>query len=113
MNWLSQKSNRILSGTTMAAEILRWLLNYINPAGVYIWDLVAAVHTTNSDLCRQEKVHVQVVTEPGDEEGLTIVIDNQLSNATVYLAAQVEEIKRTVAQSFCLREDVWTISTWE
>jgi pyrimidine-specific ribonucleoside hydrolase len=85
----------------LAAEILRWYLHYLDdmyPEGVYIWDLVAAVNTTNPDLCQQEQVHIQVVTESGEEEGRTVVVRDQPANATAYLAPKVDEIKHLVAQ---------------
>lgn len=75
-----------ISGTpesTMAAEILSWMLVYLRemyPEGVYLWDFVAAVNATDPNLCQGERVHVQVVTEPGAEEGRTVVVSDHPPN---------------------------------
>lgn len=92
----------------LAAEILRWYLDFLHdmyPEGVYMWDLVAAVNVTNPELCRADQVHIQVVTEPGDEEGRTVVIRDQQANATAYLIPRADEIKRVVAQTLGLPRD--------
>jgi pyrimidine-specific ribonucleoside hydrolase len=92
----------------LAAEILRWYLDYLHyifPDGVYLWDLVAAVNVANPDLCQEEQVHIQVVTEPGDEEGRTVVVRDQPPNATAYLAPKADEIKCRVAQTLGLPRD--------
>jgi len=92
------------SGTAegiLAGEILGWMLDYereMFPDGVYLWDLVAAVNTTDPDLCQGEGVHIQVVTEPGDEQGRTVVVSDQSPNATVSLTPKADEFKKRVAQ---------------
>lgn len=85
----------------LAAEILRWYLDYLcdmYPDGVFIWDLVSAVHTTHPALCRQEEVHIQIVTQPGEEQGRTRVVADRLPNTTAYLAPRADEIKRVATQ---------------
>jgi pyrimidine-specific ribonucleoside hydrolase len=89
----------------LAAEILRWYLHNLHdiyPEGVYIWDLLAAVNATHPDLCQPEQVHIQVVTESGDEEGRTVVVRGRPANATAYLTPNVDEIKHLVAQTLGL-----------
>ncbi|MCJ7660889.1 MAG: hypothetical protein MUO67_17205, partial [Anaerolineales bacterium] len=85
----------------LAAEILSWMVVYLRdlyPYGVYLWDLVAAVNATDPKLCQGERVHIQVVTELGDEEGRTVVGSGQLPNTTVCLIPQAEEIKHRIAR---------------
>jgi pyrimidine-specific ribonucleoside hydrolase len=89
----------------LAAEILRWYLDFMAdyyPEGAYMWDLVAAVNVTNPDLCQAEQVHVQVLTEPGDEQGHTVVVRDQPPNVTAYMTPKADEIKRQVAQTLGL-----------
>ena len=88
----------------LAAEILRWYLDFLSdmfPEGVYMWDLVAAVNVINPEFCQGQQVHIQVVSESGDEEGRTVVVRDQPANATAYLAPKANEIKHLVAQAFC------------
>ncbi|MCJ7626592.1 MAG: nucleoside hydrolase [Anaerolineaceae bacterium] len=83
----------------LAAEILRFFLEYSNPDGVYLWDLLAAANTTNPDLCQHEWVHIRVVTDSGDEEGRTVVVSDQPENTSAFLIPQEDEIKQLVAQT--------------
>ena len=90
----------------MAAEILSWMLVYLRemyPEGVYLWDFVAAVNATDPNLCQGERVHVQVVTEPGAEEGRTVVVSDHPPNATVCLTPWAEEIKQRVTRHILRR----------
>ena len=87
----------------LAAEILRWDLNYLAemyPEGAYLCDLMAAINTTNPDLCQAERVHVQVLTESGGEKGRTVVLTNQPPNVTAILTPRVEEVKIQAAKIF-------------
>lgn len=89
------------SGTiegVLAAEILRWMLRSWFPEGVYAWDLVAAVNATDSDLCRYERVHVQVVTVSGPEQGRTVVVRDQPPNTAACLSPEADAIRRRVAE---------------
>jgi pyrimidine-specific ribonucleoside hydrolase len=91
------------SGTAegvLAAEILRWMLGSWYPEGVYVWDLVAAVNATDPALCEQEELQVRVVTEPGDEEGRTVVVGGHSANVTACLEPQAEAMKDLVADTF-------------
>lgn len=92
----------------LAAEILRGYLDLLHdyfPEGMYLWDLLATVNVTNPDLCQGEQVHIQVVTEPGDEEGRTAVVRGQPANATAYLTPKADEIKQLVARTLGLHRD--------
>ena len=86
----------------LAAEILRWMLASWYPEGVYAWDLMAAVDLTNPELCSHSDVHVRVNTQPGIEQGQTIVEDEKVPNTSVCLIPSAEEIKAQVAAVFQL-----------
>ncbi|UCH06271.1 MAG: nucleoside hydrolase [Deltaproteobacteria bacterium] len=86
----------------LAAELLRWMLRSWSPKGIFVWDLVAAVNATDPDLCQQEQVNVQVVTEPGDQQGRTVVDKSQPENTTACIKAKVKEVKKRVRQVFGL-----------
>ena len=103
--WTSDDANQLRAAGTpegrLAAEILSWMIDYLLglfPDCVYLWDLLTAVNATDPDLCQGEWVHIQVVTELGDEEGRTVVGSGQLPNTTVCLIPQAEEIKHRIAR---------------
>lgn len=84
----------------LAAEILRWYLGYLKdfyPDGVYLWDLVASVCLTNPEFFQEEKVYIEVITEQGNQEGRTKVIDDRKANAAVFLRPNADAIKKHVA----------------
>jgi purine nucleosidase/pyrimidine-specific ribonucleoside hydrolase len=91
------------SGTpegVLAAEILRWMLDEFKNEDVYLWDLLTAVHVTDPALCRVEKLHVQVNTQPGNEQGRTVLLSSRPPNVKAYLEPQAGAIKRRVTQVF-------------
>jgi len=98
--WLASGSQEGL----LAAEILDWMLDHFEAdfkaEGVYLWDLLTAVHTTDPDLCQKEKIHVQVVTQPGDHEGRTVVVPNRPANVVAYLEPQSAAVKSLVTEIF-------------
>jgi pyrimidine-specific ribonucleoside hydrolase len=86
---------------TLAAEILRWLLEYVGqvaPNGFFLFDLLAAVHVTDPHLSHSECLPLRVVTEPGPHQGRTVIVPGHPANATVYLAPDAAAVKRRVAQ---------------
>jgi inosine-uridine nucleoside N-ribohydrolase len=70
------------------------------PEGVYVWDLVAAVNTTNPSLCQQAQLHVEVLTAAGNEEGRTRVVEGQPPNVAACLAPGAAAMKARVADTF-------------
>ena len=89
----------------LAAEILRRFLSFVKDVfpeaeGYYWWDVVAAANVTEPDLCQQKEVHMQIVTEPGDQQGRTVVVSDQPANTGAFLRPQGEQIKQHVAQTF-------------
>lgn len=91
------------SGTpegVVAAEILKWMLDSWFAEGVYAWDVVAAVDLTDPDTCLHNQHFVSVVTEPGDEQGQTIVDNTQPANTSVCMTPAATVMKRRVAEIF-------------
>ncbi len=84
----------------LAAEILIWMLDEHKVEAVYLWDLLTAVHTTDPGLCRTEAIHVSIITDPGDEEGRTVVLRNEPPNVIAYLEPLITEVKNQVSQIF-------------
>lgn len=56
---------------------------------VYVWDLTAAIFADDPTLCVSEKYRVEVVTEPGPEEGRTVAIQDPNGNVTACLDPNV------------------------
>jgi pyrimidine-specific ribonucleoside hydrolase len=87
------------SGTTegqLAASLLGWMLQSWSIDHTYIWDLAAAAATTDSRLCPQVPIALEVVIEAGAEQGRTLVEDRP-PNARACLEPDVEQIKARVA----------------
>jgi pyrimidine-specific ribonucleoside hydrolase len=84
----------------LAAEILERMLELSKAESVYLWDLLTAIHMTDPDLCQMEKIHVQVVAQPGDEEGRTVVVADQPANANVYLKPQAAAVRVQASRVF-------------
>jgi purine nucleosidase/pyrimidine-specific ribonucleoside hydrolase len=82
--------------TAMAGDVLDWMLRSWSPDGVYVWDLVAAAAATDSRLCPEIPLALDVLVDPGPEQGQTIVTDEP-ANASVCLNPDPEQIKARVA----------------
>ena len=83
----------------IAAEILSWMIDSMRelfPDGVYLWDVLTAVNATDPTLSQKEPHHIQVFTDPGEEQGHTVVVADQSPNTTVCLAPRAELVKQRV-----------------
>jgi len=86
------------SGTpeaVLAAEILSWILQSYPIENAFIWDLAAAAATTDSRLCREIPLAVDIIVEAGAEQGRTIVTD-QAANTQVCLEPDAAQVKARV-----------------
>jgi pyrimidine-specific ribonucleoside hydrolase len=81
---------------TMAGNLLQWMLDSWSPAGVYIWDLVAAVQATNPAICPEVSLPVDIVTTSGPEQGRTAIIRGD-PNVAVCLNPDSGQIKAIAA----------------
>lgn len=84
----------------LAAEILRWMLRSWFPTGVYAWDVVAAVDMTDPEHCSHFDHYVWVDTAQGDEQGRTIIDDNQPPNMNVCEIPNERNIKNALLEVF-------------
>jgi pyrimidine-specific ribonucleoside hydrolase len=92
----------------LAAEILRFYLIYLHdlyPDGAHVWDLVSAVNATCPHLCEQEQLHIQIVTESGEEEGRTAVVRDQPANVTAFVRPDADQIKQVAIRILSLPRD--------
>jgi len=83
----------------LAGELLQWMLDSWSAKGVYIWDLAAAVEATNPSICPEVSLALNVVTDPGPEQGHTAVTQDA-PNVSVCLEPDVEQVKSLVAFAF-------------
>lgn len=81
---------------TLAAQLLRWMLGSSAPGGVYVWDLVAAVVTTDSRTCPEVALALDVVVTPGSEQGRTVVT-GQSPNAQFCLTPDAHQVRLRAA----------------
>jgi pyrimidine-specific ribonucleoside hydrolase len=84
----------------LASEILRWMLSSWFPDGVYAWDVVAAVDMTDSDVCQHINQYVSIATQPGNDQGQTLVDDSQLANTSICITPFTSLLKGRVAEVF-------------
>lgn len=77
------RSSEHLTGR-YAADLLSWMLNSWFPEGVYAWDLVTAIAVTDTMLCAWENLAIDVVLDPGPDQGWTRSSENP-PNAEVCL----------------------------
>ena len=91
-NWASSSSN----GSILAGAILQWMLDTLSPEGVYIWDLTAAVHATDPAICPEVPLAVDILLDPGPNQGRTVV-KNKPANTAVCLNPDPQIIKGLAA----------------
>jgi purine nucleosidase/pyrimidine-specific ribonucleoside hydrolase len=82
--------------TSIAGEILEWMLRSWSLEAAYVWDLVAAAAATDPNLCPEVHLALDVVVVSGSEQGQTIV-ENEPANAWVCLDPVPMQIKLLVA----------------
>jgi inosine-uridine nucleoside N-ribohydrolase len=90
----SWKNSPILEIRT-AGEILEWMLTKWSIDSAYIWDLVAAVVATDTELCQQDQVALEVLVEHGPDQGKTFIRDSE-PNASVCLEPEIWQIRARV-----------------
>jgi inosine-uridine nucleoside N-ribohydrolase len=72
------------------------MLDSWSAKGVYIWDLVAAVQASNPSICPEVPLAINIVTDPGLEQGRT-VITQDTPNVSVCLNPDKEQVKALAA----------------
>jgi purine nucleosidase/pyrimidine-specific ribonucleoside hydrolase len=81
----------------LAADLLNWMLSSWSETGVYVWDLVAAVSATDTDLCPEVPFPLDVIVAPGPDQGRTVIVDRP-ANAGVCLDPKAAQIQARAAQ---------------
>lgn len=87
------------SGTAEGAfgsDLLRWMLDNWSQDGVYVWDLAAAVATTDQNLCPTVALALEIQIEPGAEQGRTF-ISQGIANTSVCLQPDPAQIRARAA----------------
>lgn len=77
---------------SLAANLLRWMLRSWSTQNTYIWDLVAAVATSDLRLCPQVPLALNVVVDPGAEQGRTMIVD-RAANTQVCLEPDAAQVR--------------------
>jgi inosine-uridine nucleoside N-ribohydrolase len=72
------------------------LLQWWNPKGIYIWDLDTAVVASNPGVCPGERLHVDVMTATGSQEGRTVVRPGESATVSACLRLDSYSVKSAV-----------------
>ena len=83
----------------LAAEFLEYLLEQIGSEEVSVWDGVAAVDLCDSSLCTARQVRIDVLTEPGREEGRTVAKRDGQRTCRLCRRPKTERIKAYLGES--------------
>jgi inosine-uridine nucleoside N-ribohydrolase len=75
-----------------AGRLLQWMLDSWSPTGVYVWDLVAAIGATDPDLCPEVPLALDVLVDPGQEQGRTAISEGA-PNAGVCLEPDADRMR--------------------
>ncbi|MCL4562011.1 MAG: nucleoside hydrolase [Chloroflexi bacterium] len=98
--WTKADASNWSSSTTpegkLAADFLKWMLNSRSSQGVYIWDLVAAINTADPALCPPVSLSVDILTNPGPDQGQTVITD-QSPNTIACLDPEADQMKALAA----------------
>ncbi len=76
----------------LAGDLLQWMLDSWSSAGVYVWDLVAALDATDATLCPEVSLSVDVLVAPGPDQGRTEITD-QPHNVLICLEPDPEAMR--------------------
>lgn len=87
--------------SVLASELLRVILASPQPQGVHIWDVQAAVDATDPGLTWSDRLHLDVVTAPGDQQGRTRPSTALPANATLGLIPRTTAIRARLTAVLC------------
>jgi inosine-uridine nucleoside N-ribohydrolase len=86
-----------LPGGRLAGDCLQWMLRTWSASGVFVWDLVAAVHAADPGRDPETSLSVGIVVAPGPSQGRTVAGAGK-PNAAVMLEADAPDIKARAAR---------------
>ncbi len=81
---------------TLAGELLTRLLQWWGPSGIYVWDLDTAAVLVDEALCPGRRLHVDVITAKGADEGRTVAREDVAPNSSVCLRLESASVKAAV-----------------
>jgi pyrimidine-specific ribonucleoside hydrolase len=82
----------------LAGKLLQMMLNDWSANGVYIWDLVTAVQASNPTVCPEVSLRINIITDPGAEQGRTEVSQGT-PNVLVCLDPDSGQVKSLAAST--------------
>jgi len=83
-----------------AADMYDMLLGGSAANQMGLWDVMTAAIMVHPELCDLVPLHLQVITDPGDTYGQTLVLADGQPNVQVCLEPDVSGIKQTLAEEF-------------
>jgi pyrimidine-specific ribonucleoside hydrolase len=86
--------------SSFAADIYDSLLTNWDADHFFIWDLMIAAIMLEPDLCVFTPLHLQVVTQPGNTVGQTVVTSGEATNVTVCLEPDASGIRKALIDVF-------------
>jgi pyrimidine-specific ribonucleoside hydrolase len=81
---------------SLAADLLKWMLTSWSSSGVYLWDLVAAIQTTDPSLCPEVPLSLEVSVATGPGQGQTVDTDGT-PNVAACLEPNSEQLRALAA----------------
>ncbi len=84
----------------LAADLLVWKFNFQNSDRFTIFDLLAAVNTTDPQVCDWTNLHLNIVTKPGTELGRTFIDPAAPSPTKVCLIPDEDAVNSLVIRTF-------------
>jgi len=84
----------------IASDLLEWKFNFQNTDRFTIFDLLAAVNTTDPEVCGWTELAINVQTEPGGEQGRTFVDDSISDLTKVCMAPDEDAVRLKVIEVF-------------
>jgi inosine-uridine nucleoside N-ribohydrolase len=86
--------------SNLTAELYDMLLKSSNTPTTSIWDLMTAEIMVHPDLCGFQPLHLDVITEPGNTSGQTVVLSTGKPNVNVCLKPNAALIKQKLVEVF-------------
>jgi len=83
-----------------AADMYDMLLGGSTTNQMSLWDVMTAAIMVHPELCDLVPLHLQVITDPGNTYGQTLVLTDGQPNVQVCLEPDVSGIKQTLAEEF-------------
>lgn len=84
----------------LVADLLDWKFAFQNSDRFTIFDLLAAVNTTDPQVCEWTDLYLNVVTKPGPELGRTFIDSSATSTTKVCLTPDEDAVRSIVTRVF-------------